>query len=119
TNSIMRMAIVAMRISLHPKQRLTDRNVADHFRVGWIRPQRLPRLEVFRLAVRQAGEKQQRRANRPLVPVLHVTPMRPGALVLDERVQVFGDLAYRAAVGRGELPEVVLRRGEDLADRRE
>src|SRR5207237_8660379 len=90
-----------------PQQRLTDRKIADdlvHSRIG---RKRLPQVHVTRLVQRQAAEQESWMANRPLVVVHHVRWLRPGPLVLDERVPERERLAHPAALGRGVGPQVV------------
>src|SRR5947209_4072716 len=102
----------------YPQDWLADEEVAYDLFDRRVCGESFPKRHVVGAREREAAEEQAALAHRPLAVVHYVGLERPSLLVADKGHHVLQGLAHPAPVGKLELPEVVLRRRENLADGR-
>src|SRR4030095_9220892 len=78
----------------------------------------LPEVQEIRSIVCESTEKQRAMAHGPIVRIHHIGGMWPTRFVPNVGRHELERLSHAAAVGKFELPQTVLRRRKDLADRR-
>ena len=97
-----------------------DGDVAADFVVGRVSIECAPEVEILLILKSESGKEQRGLARRPAVPGLNVPGMtvgEPFIFVREIGIHERDGLANAATVRQGEQPEVVLRGGEDLAER--